>query len=397
MPNVVRWKTARRAAAWLVAEVADDGWSSGPRPPARATVRSSGPTPFRALLVGGGPAVGYGVTTHDLSLAGHLARELTAASGSGLDMDVLTGVDLRCRDMPDLLGSVDVTGYDMLLLSVGVQDVLDFTHPDFWVKEARHVLEILTATGERGAPLFVIGVPPVSRMLRLEPHVAAELDRRAGLFNDQLVALCSASPRALFVPFAPEEDSSGDRHRTSGTYRSWAERIALNIAPVVRGLGHCAKPNLREDARQAALERLNILDTPREQSFDSITATARRFFATAGAGISFIDGDRQWFKSSSGIDVTELPRAVGLCHYAIQTIDGFVVEDLTADVRFADNELVTNANLRSYAGVPIRDPSGHAVGALCVFDDKCRTFTVDQLVFLRDLAHLAEQQLQFAA
>jgi hypothetical protein len=292
---------------------------------------------------------------------------------------------------------VDATNYDVILLSLGFQDILDFRPLEVWAQEVRGVLEILEATAERAAPLFVIGIPPVSRILHLAPHVAKELDRRVELFNDQLVALCSAIPQAQFVPFAPVSHPTSNRHRTSETYRGWAEIIVPNIAPVVRRAPHCARPDHREDARQAALERLHILDTPPEESFDSVTATARRFFATLGAGISFIDGDRQWFKSRLGIDDAELPRATGLCQYAIQTIDGFVVEDLTADARFVDNELVVKAGLRSYAGVPIRDPSGHAVGALCVFDDKCRTFTTDQIVFLRDLANLVEQQLQFAA
>ena len=63
------------------------------------------------------------------------------------------------------------------------------------------------------------------------------------------------------------------------------------------------------------------------------------------------------------------------------------------DPRFADNELVVAQKIRSYAGVPIRDPGGYAVGAHCVFDHRPRSFTTQEMLFLQDLAHLAETVL----
>jgi hypothetical protein len=83
-------------------------------------------------LFGGGPAVGYGVLSHDLALAGNLARGLTEATGHGIDIDVVAQVDLRCREMPTLLAEVDLEQFDIVVFSVGVQDVLDFYPVDEW-------------------------------------------------------------------------------------------------------------------------------------------------------------------------------------------------------------------------------------------------------------------------
>ena len=58
---------------------------------------------------------------------------------------------------------------------------------------------------------------------------------------------------------------------------------------------------------------------------------------------------------------------------------------------------MTTSKLRSYAGIPIRDPTGHMIGALCVYDDKPRQFTTADIAILRSLAHLVEQQLLIAA
>ena len=48
-------------------------------------------------------------------------------------------------------------------------------------------------------------------------------------------------------------------------------------------------------------------------------------------------------------------------------------------------------------GIPIRDPSGHMVGTLCVYDDEPRQFTTAQIVMLRSLAHLLEKVLRATA
>ena len=57
-------------------------WDNAPRPSQRAVSRGTGHDPDRVLLTGGSSAVGWGVFSHDLGLAGYLART-TAAQGHG--------------------------------------------------------------------------------------------------------------------------------------------------------------------------------------------------------------------------------------------------------------------------------------------------------------------------
>ena len=227
-----------RAASWLSARIVDDDWSHGPRPPGRATVHSSGPNPFRFLLFGGGPAVGYGVTSHDLALAGQLTRRLSDLISSGIDTHVVTDVDLRCRDMPRLLAEVDVDRYDLVLLCVGVQDVLDFADAAEWAEEVRALTGLLAPTCGGRVPVCLIGVPPVSRVLQVEPHLVRVLDRRAEQFNARLQALCDEDPMMTFVRFDAAAETLPGRHRTPATYGSWAEQLVPQITPVVRALQH---------------------------------------------------------------------------------------------------------------------------------------------------------------
>ena len=125
-----------------------------------------------------------------------------------------------------------------------------------------------------------------------------------------------------------------------------------------------------EDARMADVHAANILNTPREERFDRLADLAKEIFGVNMALITFVDSERQWFKSACGLDeVTETPRDVGFCAHAIFEPEGMVIPDATKDPRFADNPFVTGGfGLRFYAGVPLRGPSGHGIGAFCLVD-----------------------------
>lgn len=355
-------------------------------------IRSLGPCPYRVLFVGGGPAVGYGVLSHDLALAGHLARGLTQATDHGIDMDVLVQVDLSCRRMPALLAEVDLEQFDSVVLSIGTQDVLNFASRETWSAAVVDLLDLMRSQCHRVLPVSVIAVPRVSNVLQLTPLLARAADDRAAEFNGWLEAFCNARPELTFIPFDHDGETVPCRERALATYRQWATPMIDIIAPTLGLVGDRAHPGRQEEARQAAVDRLD-LDAVPEKVFDTIAQSARRIFGTLGAGISLIDHDRQWFTSISGAGVPSMPRSYGLCHFAIQTNHGFIVEDASRDPRVADSYFVKTAKLRSYAGIPIRDPSGHMIGALCIYDDKPRQFTNQDLITLRSLAHLLEQEL----
>jgi diguanylate cyclase (GGDEF)-like protein len=148
--------------------------------------------------------------------------------------------------------------------------------------------------------------------------------------------------------------------------------------------------------RLAALRSYQVLDTRAEEAFDRLVALAARLTGTPSAAISLIDADRQWFKARVGIEAEAIPREQSFCAYAILTPQQpLVVPDATADARFADNPLVTAANgLRFYAGVPLVNPEGHALGALCVADDKPRGLSPEQLDALVTLAGAVASTLE---
>ena len=129
-----------------------------------------------------------------------------------------------------------------------------------------------------------------------------------------------------------------------------------------------------EASRLRILQSYDVLDTAAEPAFDDITHLASTLCDTPIALISFVDAERQWFKSKFGLDVNQTDRRHAFCAHAIMEPDSiFVVRDALKDSRFADNPLVVGEPyIRFYAGAPIIVPSGYALGTVCVIDREPR-------------------------
>ena len=153
---------------------------------------------------------------------------------------------------------------------------------------------------------------------------------------------------------------------------------------------------MTEEARLESLRCLNQLDTPAEARFDRLTRLAARHFRVPYCLVTLLDRDRQWFKSTYGLQLVETSRDISICSHTIQGEGPMIVKDLTQDDRFADYSVVKDPDsfqVRFYAGVPIKAPDGAPVGTLCVLDVKSRELQPEDVEALQDLAACAEAEL----
>jgi GAF domain-containing protein len=151
-----------------------------------------------------------------------------------------------------------------------------------------------------------------------------------------------------------------------------------------------------ETQRLEALKRYALLDTPAEQAYDDFARLAAYICGTPIALITLVDKDRQWFKANVGLDVSETPRDQAFCAHTIMGDDALVIADAQADARFAANPLVTGApHIRFYAGAPLIDSEGYALGSLCAIDRTPRQLDDAQLGALEALARQVVSQFEY--
>jgi signal transduction histidine kinase/ActR/RegA family two-component response regulator len=154
----------------------------------------------------------------------------------------------------------------------------------------------------------------------------------------------------------------------------------------------------QEKERLEALRKLHILDTPTEDRFERLTGIDMAALQMPMASVSLIDADRQWCKSSPGMEKPSVDRHISFCGHTILQETPLIIPDATKDIRFHDNPLVTQKpRLRAYIGIPLKSEDGHCIGSFCVLDSKPRNFTPEQMEVMRSLAVLAERELQNVA
>jgi sigma-B regulation protein RsbU (phosphoserine phosphatase) len=150
-----------------------------------------------------------------------------------------------------------------------------------------------------------------------------------------------------------------------------------------------------EQQRLAAVQRYDVLDTPRDGAFERITKLAARHFRVPVAIVSIVDSDRIWFKSHHGIDVEQIDREPGLCASAILGEEPWVVENAAIDPRTLANPLVAGEmGLRFYAGAPLKTRDGFNLGTLCVIDQQPREFSDEDAEILTELAEVVVDELE---
>ena len=150
-------------------------------------------------------------------------------------------------------------------------------------------------------------------------------------------------------------------------------------------------PDIPKDEikRLHALKEYSILDTMAEEEYDDITYLASQICQTPISLISLIDEKRQWFKSHHGLEATETPKEFAFCAHAINDKNNiFIIPDSRKDKRFHDNPLVTDdPHVIFYAGIPLTNKDGFALGTLCVIDNEPNSLDEFQIKALKALSN----------
>jgi len=355
------------------------------------------------LVFGTGPAVGWGVLTHDLALPGTLARALARRTGRGAEVDVAAFQKISMAGTIRQVEFLPAGSYDAVVLTDGFAAAVSLTSPEKW---RAHMDALITKirSFRPDVDIVALGIHPVTAASGFGGTLGRIASRHARLLNSITAAVCAGHRQTEFVPFHALSVEESRRFGGAATYRLLAGTIADAVGRLMerrpahaQDLGSHNVRHLdtaREAERQRAVDGLNVIDTDPEEIFDTIVGLAQRMFHTHAAAISIIDHDREWHKARVGPVPIQVPRSSSFCASTMFQSSAVVIPDAIDDDRFADNpQVAENGGIRFYAGYPLKSSSGEAVGALCVFDPLPRSSSDVDRVALRELAMLAQREL----
>lgn len=230
MPNPIVARLARPTIErWLAS--ADQSWRTLVAPPSEDSQHARGSDADRVLLIGSGIAVGYGHESHDNALAGQLARQISALTGRGSRVDVVTGPNMSAEQMVGILDAQRLDGLDAIIATpLGIETLLIISRAR-WRRHLRHLLDHIWAAAPRSVQLYLVAVPPVADLSDLPRGIAALARRAHRRLNIDLERFCAAHPQATFVPLGVVERA--DKDTSARMYEGLAGVIAPHVA---RGL-----------------------------------------------------------------------------------------------------------------------------------------------------------------
>lgn len=201
-----------------------------PEPPGeRAGQAGCGPT-LRILIAGDSAAAGVGAASQQEALSGQLLRHLSPHFRVEWRLLATSGLD-----SPGLLRLLQATAagpVDVVIVSIGVNDVTALTAPARWVFWQTQLAQLVDA---RFAPQLLVhsAVPPMHAFTALPQPLRWFFGRWASEFNRQLaLTLVGQARRILHTPFllTPADGLAADGfHPGPRAYEAWAQGLSQCI------------------------------------------------------------------------------------------------------------------------------------------------------------------------
>ena len=158
----------------------------------------------------------------------------------------------------------------------------------------------------------------------------------------------------------------------------------------------------QDEARLQVLEASGLLDTGPDEGFDRLTRLASRVLNTPIALVTLVANGRQVFASAVGLPepwatARQTPLSHSFCQHAVAARAPLVIRDAREHPTLKANLAITDLAVVAYAGFPLINKEGFALGAFCVIDSKPREWTDAEIAILRDFADVALAEIEAKA
>lgn len=200
-----------------------------PEPPGPRSGRAGVGSPLRLLVAGDSAAAGVGAASQEEALTGRLVAKLATRRTLDWRLEARTGY--TSADVLEHLAGLPGQRFDVVVLSLGVNDVTRGIGPTRWLARQAALADLLQSRFAPSALLFA-ALPPMHLFPALPQPLRWYLGARARDFN---VALADWLPRRpgchLVAPdFQDLADIATDGfHPGPGAYTAWADLVASEI------------------------------------------------------------------------------------------------------------------------------------------------------------------------
>lgn len=229
MEKLARWALAPVLQAWVASK--SDEVERLPRPRDEPAWHSPGPDPDRVLIFGGGPAVGWGVLSHEIGLTGSLGRALSRRTHRGADIYARPLPRLKMGGALAEFGKVRLKDYDAVVVTLGVNDAGALTPTSAWERGLSALIATIVDRTSPNIEIFVAGVHPVRSIPLYDSLPGSIAQAHARRMNATSSRVCERVGNATFIPLTAPEPCEPVRFRDSRSYRHWAEELAESMSP----------------------------------------------------------------------------------------------------------------------------------------------------------------------
>lgn len=184
-----------------------------------------GRDPVRILIIGDGAAAGCGVLIHDLGIAGFLARHVAEYTGRGAIVNVSAQPAASARSTLGCLASVDLDGYDAIVLMLATTDAFCLTGRRSWQRSMTGLVAALTSG--RCASVFVTSTASMHLTRSISPFARMLTGRHARMLDEETQRICSRLGARMITLNAVND-------LTSRAYARWGRRIGTHITRDLR-------------------------------------------------------------------------------------------------------------------------------------------------------------------
>ena len=201
-----------------------------PEAPGPRTGREGSGPLLRLLILGDSAAAGVGAPTQRQALSGRLADAL--APRFETDWTLLARTGATTQDALAMLASLPLAAVDVVVISLGVNDVTAGLSPGRWImQQAALVAQIRE---QFGAPQVLLSaLPPMHRFPALPQPLRAWLGAQARRYNRALQTFAQETPGCTWVPLdlpLGVGDMAADGfHPGPAIYAGWADKLAGHV------------------------------------------------------------------------------------------------------------------------------------------------------------------------